>query len=58
MSDERVRQLQLYSIDDKDLLRCSDINVNMYGAEGKRVDHKRKTRMRKQMRWLSYLALG
>ena len=37
VSDERLRYLQLVSIDDNGLLRCSDINVHMYGADGKQV---------------------
>ena len=37
VSDERIRYLQLLSFDDDGLLRCADINVHMYGADGKQV---------------------
>jgi hypothetical protein len=38
VSDERLRYLQLHTIDDDGLLRCSDINVHVYGVDGKRAD--------------------
>jgi hypothetical protein len=36
VSDERLRYLQVHSIDYDDLLQCSDINPHVYGADGKR----------------------
>ena len=45
VSDERLRYLQLVSIDDNGLLRCSDVNVHMYGADGKQVEQVEEKKM-------------
>ena len=44
VGDERLRYLQLLSFDDNDLLRCSDINVHVYGADGKQVGQDEETK--------------
>jgi site-specific DNA-cytosine methylase len=45
VSDERLRYLQLVSVDSNGLLRCSDINVHMYGADGKQVEQVEEKKM-------------